>query len=132
MSEDPVDLILEFTQNLEGLRLKRDPLVINDRDRWFVTLILSMISDPNHRIGRLITKDLIRVWIARGGVVPVHGFISRELAERGPFEFAVQYLYDYGMSVAEIARAFNTTRVTIHRYLKFLRDDEAPNHDETD
>lgn len=130
--DDPVDLIVEFMATLESKRLKRDPMVINDRERWYITILLSLLSDPHHRIGKLVTKDLIRVWYERGGQLPIRGSLSRELTERGPFEFAVQYLYDYGVKTADIARAFSVNKHTIYRHLKYLRANDEENDNEGD
>lgn len=121
---DPVEIILAFARQIEGARLKRDPLSIPDHDRWFVTLILALISDPYHHVGRIIGRHAFKTWIDRGGKVPKQGNIARTLKEEDQFEFAVQYLYDSGMKVKDIAMALGSCELTIRHYLKYLSTEE--------
>jgi hypothetical protein len=121
---DPVEIILAFANQIEGARLKRDPLSIPDRDRWFITLILALVSDPNHHVGRVIGRHLFKTWIDRGGKVPKQGTIARTLKEQDQFEFAAQYLYDSGMKVKDIAMALGSCELTIRHYLKHLSTEE--------
>lgn len=121
---DPVEIILSFANQIEGARLKRDPLSIPDRDRWFITLILALVSDPNHHVGRVIGRHAFKTWIDRGGKVPKQGTIARTLKEQDQFEFAAQYLYDSGMKVKDIAMALGSCELTIRHYLKYLSTEE--------
>lgn len=121
---DPVEIILAFASQIEGARLKRDPLSIPDRDRWFITLILALISDPHHHVGRVIGRHAFKTWIDRGGKVPKQGNISRTLKEQDQFEFAAQYLYDSGMKVKDIAMALGSCELTIRHVLKYLSTEE--------
>jgi len=121
---DPVEIILAFANQIEGARLKRDPLSIPDRDRWFITLILALISDPHHHVGRVIGRHAFKTWIGRGGKVPKQGTIARTLKEQDQFEFAAQYLYDSGMKVKDIAMALGACELTIRQVLKYLSQEE--------
>ena len=127
---DPVEIILAFSRQIEGSRLKRDPLSINDHDRWFITLVLTLISDPSHHVGRTIGRHAFKTWIDRGGKVPKQGNIARTLKEQDQFEFAAQYLYDSGMKVKDIAIALGSCEFTIRNYLKYLSTEERKIIDE--
>jgi len=130
---DPVEIILAFANQIEGARLKRDPLSIPDRDRWFVTLILALISDPYHHVGRVIGRHAFKTWIDRGGKVPKQGNIARTLKESDQFEFAAQYMYDSGMKVKDIAMALGSCELTIRHVLKYLSQEEYQSlHEEND
>ena len=122
--DDSVEIILTFARQIEGARLKRDPLSIPDRDRWFITLILALISDPHHHVGRVIGRHAFKTWIDRGGKVPKQGNIARTLKEQDQFEFAAQYLYDSGMKVKDIAMALGSCELTIRHVLKYLSTEE--------
>jgi len=122
--DDPVEIILAFASQIEGARLKRDPLSIPDRDRWLITLILALISDPHHHVGRVIGRHAFKTWIDRGGKVPRQGTIARCLKEQDQFEFAAQYLYDSGMKVKDIAMALGSCELTIRHVLKYLSTEE--------
>ncbi len=121
-SNDPVDIILTFARYLEGMRMKKSPMVVNDRDRWFITIILSLLADPNHHVGKLITRDIVKVWIERGGQIPKPGPIARFMREADQFEFAAQYLYDYGMPTSEIGIVLGASYDTVWRALRYIRE----------
>jgi len=121
---DPVEIILAFARHIEVSRLKRDPLQLHDRDRWFVTLILALISDPHHHVGRIIGRHAFKTWIDRGGKVPRQGTIARCLKEQDQFEFAAQYLYDSGMKIKDIAMALGSCELTIRHTLKYLSTED--------
>lgn len=138
-ADDPVDILLTFAKYIEGQRMKKSPVPINDRERWFVTLILSVLADPNHHVGKLIMRNLIKVWIERGGIIPKRGPLAKFMRETDQFEFAVQYLYDYGMTMTEIGRVMGVNYMTVGRHLRFIKEvdrklisesDEIP-HEET-
>lgn len=135
---DPVKIVLSFTRHLEALRgiktAKKvcpackhsfDPLAIRDRDEYLITLLLSILADPHHHIGKLITRDLFKVWIERGGIVPKQGCLTRALREQDTFDFAAQYLYDYGMPVKEIAIALGAGEVTVRKAIRFYRKEDT-------
>ena len=122
--DDPIEIILAFARQIEGARLQRDPMQIHDRDRWFVTLILSLISDPHHHVGRVVGRHAFKTWIDRGGKVPKQGNIARCLKEEDQFEFAAQYLYDSGMKVKDIAMALGSCELTIRHVMKYLSQEE--------
>lgn len=122
--DDPVEIILAFARQIEGARLQRDPMQIHDRDRWFVTLILALISDPHHHVGRVVGRHAFKTWIDRGGKVPKQGNIARCLKDEDQFEFAAQYMYDSGMKVKDIARALGACELTIRQVLKYLSQEE--------
>jgi len=121
---DPVEIILTFARHIEGSRLKKDQMQLYDSDRWFVTLILALISDPHHHVGRVIGRHAFKTWIDRGGKVPRQGTIARCLKEQDQFEFAAQYLYDSGMKVKDIAMALGSCELTIRHVLKYLSTEE--------
>ena len=127
---DPVEMILAFARHIEGSRLKRDPLSIPDRDRWLIALILALISDPYHHVGRTIGRHAFKTWIDRGGKVPKQGMIARPLKEPDQFEFAAQYLYDSGMKIKDIAMALGSCEMTIRHTLKYLSTEELQAIDE--
>ena len=122
--DDPVNIILTFASHLEGMRMKKSPMVINDRDRWFITLILSLLADPNHHVGKLIMRDIVKVWIDRGGILPKRGPIAKFMRESDQFEFASQYLYDYGMPITEIGIVLGVHRMTVARCLKYIKEED--------
>ena len=116
--DDPVNVILAFVQHLaQKPSVTKAPL---DRDRLMITLVLALLSDPHHHVGKKITRDLFKVWIERGGRVPQRGIISRSLREADEFDFAVQYLYDYGMPIKDIAMALGCSEPTIKSALKYF------------
>ncbi|MCC8991814.1 MAG: hypothetical protein LM514_04390 [Streptococcus sp.] len=131
--KDPIEIILAFARQIEGARLQRDPMQIHDRDRWFVTLILALISDPHHHVGRVVGRHAFKTWIDRGGKVPKQGNIARCLKEEDQFEFAAQYLYDSGMKVKDIAMELGACELTIRQVLKYLSQEEYQSiHSEID
>lgn len=137
---DPVEEILEFAKFLEGKRSKQDSLKINDRDRWLVTLALSLISDPNNRLGKKYINELLKVWANRGGKIYLSKKYLDKLKPRNPneapnrrlfrqpdrLEFAVQYLLDAGVHHTIIAEAFGYYHEYIfiisNQYKKRLKD----------
>lgn len=128
--DDPVEIILAFARQIRESRMQKDPLKINDQDAWFVTLILALITDPNHHVGRIIGRHAFKTWIDRGGKVPKQGTIARTLKEQDQFEFAAQYLYDSGMKVKDIAMALGSCELTIRHYLKYLSAEELQTIDQ--
>lgn len=132
---DLVKIILAFTQHIEGQRgiktgIKKvcpackcsfNPLESASRDEFLATIILSLVADPNHHVGKTVGRQLFKTWIDRGGRVPKHGALSREMREKAQFEFAVQYLYDYGMPVKEIANALSCSELTVRNHIKYQR-----------
>lgn len=124
-SLSPVDTILAFTHSIEAMRKANDPLCINDRDRWLVTAILTLLSDPHHHVGKTITRDLFKLWIERGGRVPKKGHLARSLRETDQFEFAAQYLYDYGMPITEIAIVLGVCRLTAYQMIRYLKEEDS-------
>ena len=135
---DPVEVVLAFARHIESLKgiktAKKvcpackqsfDPLSIRDRDRYLVTLILSTLADPNHHIGKRITKSIFKVWFERGGTVGVRGQLANSLREKDQFEFATQYLYDYGLPPKDIAMALGVNIYTVYRRIKYLKPGDA-------
>lgn len=142
---DPVKVVLAFTRHLEGMKGTKtakkvcpackhsfDPLAIRDRDEYLITILLSILADPHHHIGKLITRDLFKVWIERGGIVPKQGMLSRELREQDTFDFAAQYLYDYGMPVKEIAIALGAGEATVRKAIRYYRKEDADGQQSVD
>jgi hypothetical protein len=117
--DDPVNVVYDFIIGFLGERSKGKVPI--DRERLIITLTLAMLTDPNHRVGKTIGRDLFKVWIDRGGKIPKRG-LGRRLCEPDQFEFAMQYLYDHGMTLKEIANVFGIHWVTVHRVLKYLRE----------
>jgi hypothetical protein len=116
--DDPVNVILAFVEHLASA--SRSTKVPVDRERMIITLILALLTDPHHHVGKVITRDLFKTWIERGGKVPIQGYLSRALRETDEFEFAVQYLYDYGMPMRDIAMALGCTEQTIRNVIKYF------------
>lgn len=130
---DPVKIVLAFTRYLEGRRTLKtggkkicpvckhgfDPMMIRERDEYLVTILLSLLADPHHHVGKLITRNLFKTWIDRGGQIPVQGTLSRALKEKDTFEFAIQYLYDYGLAIKEIANALGCCQATVRQSIRY-------------
>ncbi len=116
--EDPVEVILAFVRHLaQKPTVTKRPL---DRDRLIITLVLALLSDPHHHVGKKITRDLFKTWIERGGRVPQRGLIARAIREDDEFDFAVQYLYDYGMPIKDIAMALGCSEPTVLSTIKYF------------
>lgn len=110
---------------IEAARHPKDPLTILDRERYWVTVILSILSDPKHPVGQPIMRELIKTYKERGGVFPVQGMLGRYLRETDQFDFATQWLYDSGMSVTNIANVLGSHKQTVYRVLRFNRDNDV-------
>lgn len=137
---DPVEIVLAFTRHIESLRTTKtgkkvcpackqgfDPLSIRERDRYLVTILLSILADPHHHIGKIVTKNLLKVWFERGGTAGVRGQLANALRDKDQFEFAMQYLYDYGLPPKDIAMALGVNVHTVYRRIKYLKPgDEEP------
>lgn len=121
-NQDVVDTILEFAEWLEGRRHKNDTLCVNDRDRWLVTIILGLVSDPNHRVGKVVGRRLFKTWIERGGKLPLEGISQKNIYECEQLQFAIRYMRDYGMTIEEISNALGLNRLTIMKHLKYYRE----------
>lgn len=132
---DPVKIVVAFARNLEGRRTIKtekkvcptckhglDPMEIRCRDEYLVTILLSILSDPDHFVGKKVTRNLFKTWIDRGGRVPIQGFLSRIIREQDSFDFAVRYLYDSGVSIKVIASAFCIAQSTV----KTILEHESP------
>ena len=114
---DPVQVILQFAKRIEESRNKNDPLPINDRDEWFVTLVLGLITDPRHMVGRFVGRAAFKEWIRRGGKAPRFGKLP-SVIDNEQFLHALLYLHDAGVSVTDLAKAFSFTTVHIINLLK--------------
>ena len=137
---DPVEIVLAFTRHIESLRTTKtvkkvcpackqgfDPLSIRERDRYLVTILLSILADPHHHIGKIVTKNLLKVWFERGGTACVRGQLANALRDKDQFEFATQYLYDYGLPPKDIAMALGVNVHTVYRRIKYFKPgDEEP------
>ena len=114
--DDPIEIILEALQHIESLRPRNDPLAdMVDRDRLIVAVVLGLLSDPKHHVGKYVGKSLIRAWIERGGQVPMAQKLTRFMKEPDTFEFACQYLHDYGLKVKDIAMALGVSHMAVYR-----------------
>src|SRR5574343_950947 len=67
---DPVQVVLQFAKRIEEARNKNDQLPINDRDEWFVKLVLGLITDTRHMVGRFVGRAAFKEWSRRGGKAP--------------------------------------------------------------
>lgn len=121
---DPIDILVRFIQRITQLPSSTRFPVTKDRDRLIVTLLLAILSDPNHHINKFITKPLLKVYLERGGRIPQQGILSRSMRDRDQFDHTVQYLYDYGLSIPDIARTLGTHPNTIHKHLKYIREED--------
>lgn len=110
---DMVEMIVQFAQYLEKSRSRNNPVAIQDRDRFIATIMVSLLSDPNHFVGYSVTRRLLRLWVSRGGRLPIRGNLARQMVEPDQFHFTAQYLYDYGMPIKEIAMALACDTRTI-------------------
>jgi hypothetical protein len=117
-----VQPILGFIRHLKALR-SPSKIPLQD-DELTLLIVLSLLADPHHWIGKKVTRHLFKVWIERGGKIPNSRSLSKSLYERDCFEFACQYLYDLKIPVQEIAMALGVTRMTIYNTLRFLRDED--------
>ena len=122
IDQDVVDTILEFAEWVEGRRHKNDTLCVNDRDRWFVTIILGLVSDPHHRVGKVVGRRLLKTWIERGGKLPIEGISQKNIYDDEQLQFAIRYMRDYGMPIEEISNALGLNRLTIMKHLKYYRE----------
>lgn len=122
---DPVETILQLTARLEGLRNAKDTLSVNDRDRWLVTLVLELLSDPNHHIGKEIGKQAFKTWVERGGRLPGAGYHRIAVIDRDQLEHALLYLSDLGVSNTDLTKAFSLGITRIGALLKQARNDQS-------
>jgi hypothetical protein len=120
---DQINAMLEFIKYVEGSRKKPSRQMIYDRDRWFATMIFTTITDPKHHVGKVVGRSSFKTWIQKGGQVPKEGALDRALKEPGQFLFSVQYLYDYGLSVNEIAMALGCYPLTVKKNITWLNVD---------
>lgn len=124
MNDNDIELLLEFANHIEGQRHDKDPLIINDRDRWFVTMIFGILSDPHHRLNKTMMKDLIRVYMERGGKIPRKGQLANRIREKDQSEHIAQYLYDRGFTHEEIANVIGCSAQVVSLRLKYLREED--------
>ncbi len=116
---------MQAIDHYDGLRSRLDPLKdIMDRERLLVAIILGMLSDPNHPVGKHLGRDMLAAWIERGGKVPRPYYLSRSILETSQFDFTVQYLYDYGMKTTEIANALGVSRDAVYSRVRYRKPDE--------
>lgn len=120
---DPVDVLLRFAQRLLQRPSKKFPIT-PDRDRLLVTILLAIIADPHHHLNDVITRPILKIYLDRGGRVYRKGILAHGLRETDQFDHTVQYLYDYGLPIVEIARALGTVPKTIRKHLRYLREDD--------
>ena len=118
---DPVQIILRFAHKIEAARHKNDPLPINDRDEWFVAIVLGLITDPHHLIGRFVGRAAFKAWLRRGGKVPRGGGIP-SVIDNEQFLHALLYLHDLGIGVSDLSRAFSFSVERINQLLKEAED----------
>jgi hypothetical protein len=120
---DPVDVMVRFIQRLIQRPSKKFPIT-PDRDRLIVTVLLAIISDPNHYLNRIVTNPLMKVYLERGGRVYRAGPIARNMREDDQFDHTVQYLYDYGIPIPDIARALSVGRRAVAKRIKYRRTED--------
>lgn len=118
-------------EHYDGLRSRLDPLKdLMDRERLLVAIILGMLSDPNHPVGKHLGRYMLAAWIERGGKVPRPYYLSRSILEPAQFDFTVQYLHDYGMKTTEIANALGVSRDAVYNRVRYKKSDEELESDE--
>lgn len=120
---DPVETLLSFIEEMDAVGKVHDPMKTVNRERWIVTLLVSVLSDPNHRIGREVMRPLIRQWGERGGKYFIRGGISRNMLEPDQFHFSVRYLRDCGLTVRDISRALCVNEYSVIRTLNEFKSD---------
>lgn len=123
---DPVDVLVRFIQRLIQRPSKKFPIT-PDRDRLIITVLLAIISDPNHHLNTYITHPLLKVYFERGGRITRSGPLARNMREDDQFDHTVQYLYDYGMKVPDIARALSVERRAVAKRIKYRRGEDVNN-----
>ena len=121
---DPLENLVTFLQNLERLRGKDDPLRVFERERFLAVTLISLLSDPKHPIGLPIMKQILPVYLSRGGKLPIVGPLARHLRETDQLDFAIQYLYDREMSVKEVANILGCSVGYVYNTLNYLRQED--------
>lgn len=71
-SEDTfnTDRLKRLLTVIESARKKGSRSTILDRDEWVITVLLSVLADPNHPAGKYLCKSLYDKWLERGGEIP--------------------------------------------------------------
>ncbi len=71
-SEDTfnTDRLKHLLTVIESARKKGSRSNILDRDEWVITVLLSVLADPNHPAGKYLCKSLYDKWLERGGEIP--------------------------------------------------------------
>ena len=113
--------MVHFIQRIIQKQTKNSPIT-PDRDRLIVTLLLSILADPNHHLNEYVTRPLLKRYFERGGRCFMKGTIARSLREEDTFDHAVQYLYDYGLDPTEIAQALGSSRLTVLRRVRYTKE----------
>lgn len=113
---DPVDVILRFVQRIESMRIERNPWPL-DRERLLITIILALLSDPHHLVGKRITRPLLQCYLDRGGRLNKPGVLARAMRDPDQFEHTIRYLHDYGMGVRNISEAMGVSMNTVRRFI---------------
>lgn len=121
---DPIDVLMRFIQRIMQLPSSKKYPITKDHDRLIITILLAIIADPNHHLNEIITKPLLKVYLERGGRVYRRGLLSYSMRDIDQFDHTVQYLYDYGLPIGDIARALGTLPKTIRNHLKHLHEDD--------
>lgn len=124
---DPIDVLVRFIERILQCRASKSYPLTQERERLIVTLLLSILADPHHHLNEVITRPLLKVYFERGGRTYKCGQLSRALREKDQFDFTIQYLYDYGMSMTEIAMALGVHKATIFQNMKRLREADQKN-----
>lgn len=120
---DPVDVVLHFAHRIEAMRSSRNPIQM-DRDRLLVTIILALLSDPHHHVGKQITKPILQCYLDRGGRLNKPGVLARAMRDPDQFRHTIQYLYDSGMKIRNIAEALGVHYNTVIRHLSDVRKED--------
>lgn len=71
-SEDTfnTDRLQRLLTVIESARKKNVRSTIIDRDELVITVLLSVLADPNHPAGKFVCKQLFEKWLDRGGEMP--------------------------------------------------------------
>ena len=65
VDDDPVIKLLQCIDDSSIRHVKGEK-----RDRMIARLLLGVIADPTHPIGKIVGYEIVRKWFERGGKIP--------------------------------------------------------------
>lgn len=92
---------------------------VNNPKELIITIIFDILSEPRNKVGNKLMRSLIKTWVSRGGRFTATTIISEALRkDKSTFYHACEYLYDYGLTMREIAEALCSSNVNVYRTLR--------------